>query len=221
MSTIQELSDLLDESIVAEYLEQHPDFFQRHQQLLSKLSLPSAQQGAISLVERQQQLMRTKINSLEDEITSLMSIAAQNQALYQTFAKLFFELLQCSNVIELKHTLSQYFNEQLSLSPTTLFLYSTEAPTELAIRRNELENLLVQRLGRANHYFGRINQQEQQLLFKQPIIGSVALIALGKHGEQGLLAIASDDPHHFHPEADNLMLSQLCRLISSLIQRML
>jgi len=220
MSQLDELSSLLDESIIAEYLELNPDFFSRHPQLLASLKLPTPHDGTLSLVQRQHSIMRQKIATLEDEITALMGIAAQNQQLYQKFTQLFYQLLNCQTVTQLAQSLSDYFTAQLALDHVALILFSDDAPAGLAQKRQGFENLMVQRLGRHKHYFGRINQQEQQLLFKNTVEGSLALISLGNHGELGLLAIASHDANHFHPEMDNLMLTQLCRLISSLINRL-
>lgn len=221
MNDIDDLSQVLDQSLIVEYLAQNPQFFVQHPRLLASLNLPAQGHGTISLVQRQQKIMREKIASLEDEITSLMGIATQNQQLYQKFTGLFFRLLNCDTLIELNEQISLCFIEELNLSDVKLKLYADNAPTSLIVKRSELDNLLVQRLDRVNHYFGRINQQEQQLLFQHDLVGSVALIALGKRGELGILAIASEDPNHFHPEMDNLMLMQLCRLISSLINRLL
>jgi len=217
MNNMKQLNALVDETMVAEYLLDNPDFFQRQPELLSQLKLPTAQQGAISLVERQQQLMREKIHNLEDEITALMSIASHNQQLYQKFSKLHNQLLDCEIIEQLASVLYSSFTEQLGLSEVAIKLFHANAPAELHCQRTKLDNIMVQRLDRSHCYFGRINQQEQQLLFGQDVSGSVALISLGKHGEVGLLAIASDDPNHFEPTMDNLMLMQLCRQFSSLV----
>jgi uncharacterized protein YigA (DUF484 family) len=220
MNNIKRLNPLIDEASVADYLLDNPDFFQQQSQLLSQLKLPTAQQGAISLVERQQQLMREKIYNLEDEITALMSIASHNQQLYQTFSQLHMKLLDGENVSQLCHILTASFTEQLAMSDVAIKLFIPNAPVNLQCQRGSLDNIMVQRLDKSHCYFGRINQQEQQLLFGQTLPGSVALITLGKHGEVGLLAIASADPNHFEPAMDNLMLMQLCRQFSGLIRNL-
>lgn len=221
MNQIDDLSQLLDDSLIEEYLIENPEFFTKHPALLNTLNVTTAQQGTVSLVQRQQRIMREKIVTLEDEITSLMAMASQNQNLYQKFANLFFELLNCQDLLSIDNILSHHFINELALTHVAFKLYNPNAPSPLAINRSELDNLLVQRLGRGHHYFGRINQQEQHLLFNHPEPGSVALIALGSNGELGLLAISSEDANHFHPEMDNLMLMQLTRLIASVIQRLL
>lgn len=221
MNQIDDLAQLLDDDLVEEYLRENPDFLAKRPHLLNQLDVTQQKHGTVSLVQRQQRIMREKIVTLEDEITSLMAIASQNQRLYQKFAGLFFELLNCVDLHAINNTLNQHFINELELSHVSFKLFKNQSPESLYINRSELDNLLVQRLGRGYHYFGRINQQEQQLLFNHPEPGSVALIALGSDGELGLLAISSDDPNHFHPEMDSLLLMQLTRLIASIVKRLL
>ncbi|MGB0898173.1 MAG: DUF484 family protein [Psychrobium sp.] len=221
MNQIDDLAQLLDDGLVEEYLRENPDFLAKRPHLLNQLDVTQQKHGTVSLVQRQQRIMREKIVTLEDEITSLMAIASQNQRLYQKFAGLFFELLNCVDLHAINNTLNQHFINELELSHVSFKLFKNQSPESLYINRSELDNLLVQRLGRGYHYFGRINQQEQQLLFNHPEPGSVALIALGSDGELGLLAISSDDPNHFHPEMDSLLLMQLTRLIASIVKRLL
>jgi len=217
ITPIDDLSQLLDDSLIEEYLIQNPNFFTKHPALLNKLNITVKEQGTVSLVQRQQRIMREKIVTLEDEITSLMSIASQNQQLYQKFSNLFFDLLNCQNLIEINDQLTHHFINELALNHVSFKLYHPDVPKALTINRSDLDNLLIQRLGRGYHYFGRINQQEQNVLFGCPKSGSVALIALGNKGDLGLLSINSDDPNHFHPDMDNLMLMQLTKLISNII----
>ena len=214
------IEHLIDDSCIVDYLQNHPDFFQHHPQLLASLKLPSKQQGAISLVERQHQIMRDKIHTLEDEITALMSIASHNQKLYQQFSALNVKLLECSTITELCATMVTSFELHLGLTQVAIKLFKPNVPVELHCQRSELDNMLIQRLDRTQCYFGRLNQQEQTLVFGQQFSGSVALISLGKYSEVGLLAVASDDPNHFEPNMDNLMLMQLCRLFAGLIDNL-
>ena len=50
-----------NEAGIAEYLQQHPDFFERHGSVLAKLKIPHARgAAAVSLVERQVAVLRDK-----------------------------------------------------------------------------------------------------------------------------------------------------------------
>jgi uncharacterized protein YigA (DUF484 family) len=64
---------------VARYLNEHPDFFDQHPELLSLLNVPHPQSGcAISLVERQSLLLRERIRSLESRTAELLRNGEEN-----------------------------------------------------------------------------------------------------------------------------------------------
>lgn len=64
---------------VARYLNEHPDFFEQHPELLGLLNVPHPQSGqAISLVERQSLLLRERIRGLEGRIAELLRHGQEN-----------------------------------------------------------------------------------------------------------------------------------------------
>jgi uncharacterized protein YigA (DUF484 family) len=67
---------------VAQNLGEHPDFFDRHPELLPAMQLPHPHNGqAISLVERQSLMLRERIKSLELKIAELMRHGRENDAI--------------------------------------------------------------------------------------------------------------------------------------------
>ena len=90
MNQLEDLSQFLDDSLIEDYLSENPNFFTKHPALLNKLNITTQEQGTVSLVQRQQRMMREKIVTLEDEITSLMSIATQKSAFISKVFKLVF-----------------------------------------------------------------------------------------------------------------------------------
>jgi uncharacterized protein YigA (DUF484 family) len=70
------------EAQVASYLREHPDFLERHAELLSELVLVDPRQGrAISLVERQALLLRERIRALELQLSDLVRAGRANDDL--------------------------------------------------------------------------------------------------------------------------------------------
>jgi uncharacterized protein YigA (DUF484 family) len=71
----------LDPGQVAVYLAQHPDFFEQHPQLLGGLTLAHPQNGrAISLLERQVQLLRERARLLETQLAEMVRHGHDNDA---------------------------------------------------------------------------------------------------------------------------------------------
>src|SRR6516165_10486895 len=71
-----------EEESIAVYLQHHPEFFERHQGVLARLKLPHARGGAaISLVERQIEVLREKQAALEGKLAELLRTARANDAI--------------------------------------------------------------------------------------------------------------------------------------------
>jgi uncharacterized protein YigA (DUF484 family) len=67
---------------VARYLNEHPDFFDQHPELLGLLNVPHPQSGqAISLVERQSLLLRDRIRGLETRTAELLRHGQENDVI--------------------------------------------------------------------------------------------------------------------------------------------
>ena len=70
------------EDAVARYLEEHPDYFQRHPELLARITLMHAVGGrAVSLIERQVQVLRDQSRNLQRQLRELLGNARDNDAL--------------------------------------------------------------------------------------------------------------------------------------------
>ncbi len=70
------------EQDIANYLGSNPDFFERHAELLAGLQLPSPHGNrAVSLQERQMEMVRDKVRGLEHRLAELMRNAADNEAI--------------------------------------------------------------------------------------------------------------------------------------------
>jgi len=211
---------ILSDEIVVSYLEDNPEIFARHPELLRSLRLADHQRGTVSLVERQQQQLRNKVHSLEEEITHLMSIANNNEQLFTLYSDLYLRLLDCTSATELFDCLYQATTELLSLSDLKLWLFDDVTVSHHSLADNDCGGVMQNRLMKDDYYFGRLQQSEQQLVFSKVTAGSVVLVKL-EHNEKvlGFMAISSVDADHFDPRMDTLLLSQFRRLIAKLLDQ--
>jgi uncharacterized protein len=71
--------DNITEDNIANYLLATPDFFDRHSELLARVELLHPRNGrAISLVDRQMDVLREKIKLMESKHAKLMSLGKEN-----------------------------------------------------------------------------------------------------------------------------------------------
>ena len=199
-----------DEILIREYLLDNPDFFSRYPELLLAMRIPHAQRGTVSLVERQQEMLRSRVQQLEEEITSLMGMATRNEMIYMFNTKLSLKMLECEDLGELRQVLSESLKAQFQFSHVRLItVHDIDS---------ELSRIWSKRLSQG-YYFGRLTTAESKRLFGCEV-GSVALSRLSEECGQVIFAIASQNAMHFHPEMDNLLLDQLKQLIDHLLPKL-
>src|SRR4030065_1349468 len=75
-------TELSWEEAVARYLEDHPDYFQRHPETLARILLTHETGGkAVSLIERQVQVLREQNQALQRQLRDLVNNARENDVL--------------------------------------------------------------------------------------------------------------------------------------------
>lgn len=210
----------LTDELVVSFLQDNPEFFNRNAEFVAEIRLTDPNRGSISLVERQLQQLRQKVGLLEEEITQLMSVANHNERLFQLYNDLYLRLMDCQQADELLECLRLTTTELLSLSDLKVWFNQDVNLSHAAINTEDCQQVMQSRLTKADYYFGRLQQSEQQQIFGHSCEGSVVLIKL-THEEQdlGFIAISSSDAEHFDPRMDTLLISQFRRLVAKLLHQ--
>jgi uncharacterized protein YigA (DUF484 family) len=217
---------LADDEIAA-WLEANPDFFQRHPQLLAALKLPHASGGAVSLVERQIEVLRDKTHAADLRLAELVTIARANEQLAAKIHQFTRRLMRAPTRHEIFTQLERGMREDFDVSQTVLLLFSAAPGVgDLRfVRRVEatdpnlagFENLLANRRPRC----GQIRDSQRDFIFgpDSSSIGSVALVPLAGDAPLGLLVLGSQSRERFHPGMSTDFLGLLAELISDALAR--
>ena len=212
------------EESVAAWLRDHPDFFLRHGDLLATLRLPHARGTAISLVERQVEVLREKQQTTESRLSELVSIARANEQLAVRIHHFTRRLMAAPTRREILAQIERSFREELDASQIVLLLFSANAsdaglrfvravdPREDAL--TGFDSLFASGKPRC----GQIRDTQREYLFGADAgeIGSVALVPLSG---QGLLVLGSHDRDRFHPGMSTDFLATLGELIADALSR--
>jgi len=205
------------EQQVMQYLRSHPDFFIRFPSMLTEVNIPHSKKGTVSLVEIQSELLRNKVKSLSTKLKQLIEIAHENQEIYEVFAALNLQLLQATSLEEVRSTLASVLKSQLGLSCVKIHLFSGEQ----AIPEIQQRLFKDKRFKNTDYFFGRLSENEKQLMFADAVAESSALVLLGNQKQFGILAIGSAEPTHFTPEMDTLLLNQLRSFLNTVLPDLL
>jgi uncharacterized protein YigA (DUF484 family) len=217
-----------EEESVAQYLSHNTDFFERHQNLLTRLRLPHVRTGAtISLVERQVEVLREKQASLEDKLAEFVRVARANDALADKVHRFTRRLLRASSREEVLTQLEASLREDfdafnsvlilVDLTPQTFSARFVRTLTAEDPNLKSFESLFASGKPRC----GQVRDTQREFLFGSDAneIGSVALVPLGEKGSLGLLALASADRDRFHPGMSTEFLARMGELISDALRR--
>ncbi|SQD79512.1 DUF484 family protein [Moritella yayanosii] len=217
----------ISEQNVIAFLQADPDFFVRNNDLVDTLAISHGAQGCVSLVTLRLERQRQRIADLELQLQQLVAIAADNDKLFRIYADIYTALFNCTSVMQMQRILVTQIQSQLPLAAVNLHLneacfHLKSQYLPLAISAGQLVRIRQKQFAGGDHYFGPVTGADKALLFGQDaLVNSMALMALGERGEYGLLAIGSANADHYQVGMDNLLLGQLCRIISTLLPQLM
>lgn len=210
-------ADNLTAEVVAEYLRDHPDFFQQRQGIMDLLSLPTQQQGTVSLVEVQLKRQREKISQLEEEITQLMEIASHNDQNFHQFMQLQEAVLRSTSIEQV----IGHIDQQARTLSLKAYVQLFDAPTgRHQLCRKEWKRFAINHFNGKDAYLGRLKKMDSEGLFGQqttPEMGSFVVLPLETVEPLGIIAFSSTDGSHFQPNMDTLFLRHLALVVSHLV----
>jgi uncharacterized protein YigA (DUF484 family) len=218
-----------NEEAIIDYLEAHPDFFERNTGLLNSLELPHSTGGAaISLVERQVTVLRQRNNSLEKQLRDLVDVARSNEELAAKIHSLSMLLLAATDRDEAVSILERELLTAFSVDRAVLVLFDSEANVphddggflRLIGREDAAMSPFKTFLNASAARCGSVRDAQRDFLFgtENIDIGSVALIPLGDKTGFGFLAVGSHDADHFHPGKSIDFLARLGELITCVLE---
>lgn len=209
---------------VARYLQDHPEFFEQHADMLAGINIPHPHGGrAIPLSERQIISLREKNKILESKLRELVEFGEENDAIGEKVHRFALELMRAQNVDSLFKAL--YFNlrEDFTVPHTALRLWTDwdHAPMEEFGTVSQEAKVFAESL--AHPYCSNKVMFETGAWFggNESTVKSFAYIPLRDQSVFGLLALASEDPERFYPDMGTLYLKRMGELVSTALARYL
>ncbi|MGY6276549.1 DUF484 family protein [Methylomonas sp. MgM2] len=219
MNDQQQLS--LSEQQVAEYLQQHPDFFQNHLDVLEQMHVPHPTGNAVSLISKQLELFRNKHQEQESQLTALIDIARENDAAFNRMHELTLAMLEASTLEEAIANLNEVLAECFLTDFVSVKIVGERPQSpinNLFVDRDDpgftlFANLLLENQSKC----GRPTLSQAQFLFGDAAseVRSCAIMPMAFTRLEGLLAIGSRDEGRFHYSMGSLFLTQMSEIIGT------
>ena len=195
---------------VAQYLQDNPQFFEDHAEMMSQVNLPHPHGGrTISLSERQLLTLRERVKELEKKLHELLEFAKENDALQLKVHQFNCALFGAQDSLALQNLVVRNLRDIFAIPHVALHLWQDEPPnSEVLSFADQHEQPVC-----AHHavhdtlpWFGEAAEH----------LRSFAYLPLRTNGQTfGLLILASEDKQRFYPEMGTLFLQRIAETLGS------
>jgi uncharacterized protein YigA (DUF484 family) len=212
---------------VAQFLSQHPDFFDHHPEVLVNVAIPHPQDGhAVSLVERQSLILRERIKSLELRLAEMLRHGEENDAIADRIVHWARTLLAQADPAQLPATALDELMRQFNVPFGALRLWAVGAAYAGHEWAQPVGDDIVRLASSMQAPFCGSNVGFEAAGWMAPdpaTIRSLAMMPLRLGGDPkafGLLALGSPDPGRFQITMGTAFLSRIAELASAALARL-
>lgn len=219
----------ITEDDIAAYLLNSPDFFVRNADLLASVQLTSPHGNrAVSLQERQLELLREKIRGLELHLANMMRLGNENDQLQQKIIDWIVTLLQTREVSQIPDLIVNGLQKRFNVPQIALRIWHAADITFTTSIYTQAVAQSIQSFSNSMNgepYCGRNPDLEAvHWLDNSQAIRSVALMPLYDNFPQqtfGLLVLGSPDENRFSPDMGIDLLQTIKTISSAALKRCL
>ena len=211
---------------VAHYLQDNPQFFEEHSDLMANMVIPHPHGGrTISITERQMLALRDKNKQLESKMGELLQFGEENDGISEKMHRLAVGMIAAGSFQAVLHTLNFHLRDDFAVPHLAVRLWDRPADTdelpEFAQVSQELQ-AFAETL--AQPYCGSTSGFETSSWFGEasPHVRSQALIAMRNGGGTiGMIAMGSEDVERFYAGMGTIYLERLGEMASAALARVL
>ena len=206
---------------VAQYLQEHPQFFNEYADLLADIQISYPQDDkVISLNERQVISLRERNRVLQDKLLELISFGEENDAIGEKMHRLAIALLSVSSLNELFNVLYFSLKEDFAVPLVAMRVWNISCSKNPYTEFTPIsEDIHVIATSLSQPYCGNHIADEIKQWFGEGAehLNSFAMIPLNTTQTIGLLVLGSPDAERFYPEMGILHLKRLGDLVCTTI----
>ena len=225
----------ITEDDIANFLVNTPDFFERHAELLSAVKLTSPHSHrAVSLQERQAEMMREKIRALELRMMDMMRHGTENEVLIERMQRWVKTLLMTANARDLPSTIADQIQHDFLVPQVAIKVWGVSESFKVEpFAQSVIDPIKDFAATLTTPYVGLNNNFDAVQWLPDPAaVQSVAFIALRATraedtpqtaAEQpviGLLVLASPDPQRYYEGMGTTIIERMGDLASAALSHL-
>ncbi len=219
----------ITEDDIANYLANTPNFFERHAELLGAVQLTSPHGNrAVSLQERQAEMLREKIKLLEHRMMDMIRHGTENMAIADRLQRWARNLFMVQAARALPATISASVATQFMVPQVAIKVWAVDARYgSEAFAEGVSEDARTFASSLAQPYCGVNAGFEAATWLEDPALAmSIALVPLrdstagNTSPAFGMLVLASPDPQRFNSNMGTDFLERISELASAALSRL-
>jgi len=217
----------ITENDISNYLLNTPGFFERHAELLATVQLTSPHgQRAVSLQERQMEMLRERIKGLEHKIIEMIRNGQDNVAIADRLQQWTVCLLLIADPAELPQVLLDDLKQRFQIPQAALRLWGVAAGhAALPAAQPVSDDLKAFASSLSLPYCGANAGFEASSWFDEgSSVLSMAMVPLRREGATeafGLLVLGSPDPTRYAAQMGTEFLSRIGEVAGASLSRLL
>ena len=221
----KEITPLTSDS-VSEYLLSNPGFFLDHPEVLREIQVPHITGKAVSLVEKQLEVLREQNRKSQRQLHELVEIARQNEELARRMHSLSLTLMDSAEPKDIFSTLYDNLKRNFRVDHVVVRLFAdpafvdTYAGPEFAGKDTVEKGLFDSIISKRMPISGRLKRQQQVFLFDDDGDDIASAVIVPLHGKTwgGVLSIASTDSNRFTEAMGVELLANLGEVLSLILK---
>ena len=225
----------ITEEDIANFLVNTPDFFERNAELLAAVRLNSPHGSrAVSLQERQANMLREKIRALEMRLMDMMRHGTDNEVLIERMQRWVKTLLMTANASDLPYTIADHIQHDFLVPQVAIKVWGVADDYQIepfAVGVGDEVKTFAETL-RTPYVGMNQNFEAVKWLLEPSAAQSVALVALRATRTEdtpqtaatqpviGLLVMASPDAQRYHEGMGTAFIERLGDLASAALSHL-
>ena len=218
----------ITESDIAQYLANNPGFFERHAELLASVQLTSPHgHRAVSLQERQMEMLRDRIKGHEHKLMEMIRNSQENVAIADRLQRWTRAILLTPNAADLPRTMVEGLKHQFLIPQAAIRLWGAAGSFGGEAFAASASDDVKAFTGSLTLPYCGVNSGFEAVswLDDAPTVTSVAMIPLrhwqGGDGAFGLLVLGSPDPTRYSADMGTEFLMRIGEVASAALSRLL
>ena len=215
-------SQTVDAGSVLEFLKGNPDFFNTNSEILPKLRIPHETGGAISLIEKQLSVYRSKCCALETRLGELINVARENEELQKRLHDLIQEVISATTLDEVVSLTRDTLIKNFRADDVRVILIEDkdgekhkEEPRRYVAYDEPALSFFETNFSNSTTSCSVPDADQRRFLFEEnDKVGSIAIIPLQYKRDLGLIVLSSVDARRFDSTKGVLFLSEFGEMLS-------